>query len=34
VAYNYEAKTTIPIPDTWRKRIAAHEVIDPSKLSA
>jgi acyl-CoA thioester hydrolase len=34
VAYNYEAKTTIPIPETWRKRIAAHEVIDPSKLSA
>jgi acyl-CoA thioester hydrolase len=30
VAYNYEAKTTIPIPESWRERIAAHEVIAPA----
>ena len=29
VAYNYEAKRSIPIPDKWRDLIAAHELVPP-----
>jgi acyl-CoA thioester hydrolase len=29
VAYNYEAKTSIVIPERWRELIAAYEVIAP-----
>ena len=29
VAYNYEAKTTVPIPEGWRERIVAHAGIAP-----
>ena len=29
VAYDYETKSTIPIPQDWRTRIAAHEIIAP-----
>jgi acyl-CoA thioester hydrolase len=30
VAYDYQTKTTIPIPQEWRDRITAHELIPPS----
>lgn len=30
VAYNYETKATIPIPQAWRERVAAHEIVQPS----
>jgi acyl-CoA thioester hydrolase len=29
VAYNYEAKASIPIPQKWREQIAAHELVAP-----
>ena len=29
VAYDYEANHSIPIPQSWRERIAAHEVVAP-----
>jgi acyl-CoA thioester hydrolase len=30
VAYNYEAKTSIVIPERWREVIAAYEVVAPA----
>ena len=29
VAYNYETKSSIPIPEEWKKAIAAYEVLAP-----
>ena len=31
VAYDYEAKQSIAIPEAWREKIAAHEVVAPGK---
>ncbi len=30
VAYDYEAKASIAVPQKWRERIAAHEVVAPA----
>jgi acyl-CoA thioester hydrolase len=32
VAYNYESKASIPIPQPWRDSIAAHEVVAPTTI--
>ncbi len=32
VAFDYPANRSIPIPDEWRRRIAAYEVIAPARL--
>jgi acyl-CoA thioester hydrolase len=29
VAFDYAAQTSIPVPDEWRRRIAAYEVLPP-----
>ena len=29
VAFNFETKNSVPIPEKWRELIAAHEVVQP-----
>ena len=29
VAFNFETKTSVPIPPKWREIVAAHEVVQP-----
>ena len=30
VAYDYEAKSSVAVPEAWKKAIAAHEVVTPT----
>ncbi len=30
VAFNFETKNSVPIPEKWRELIAAHEAVQPS----
>jgi acyl-CoA thioester hydrolase len=30
VAFNFQTKQSVPIPDKWRELISAHEVVQPS----
>lgn len=34
VAFDYDANTSVPIPDEWRRKIAAYEIVAPLEQTA
>lgn len=34
VAYDYEARRSIPVPDDWRRKIVEYEIVAPSETGA
>ncbi|HEX3464420.1 MAG TPA: thioesterase family protein [Candidatus Elarobacter sp.] len=34
VAFDYDANTSVPIPDEWRRKIAAYELVAPLQRAA